>query len=147
MAPLVFFTWRVEREDSLDIDDIEIAGGMHAIAGKLALNARMADVSATQLLAAFQKGNLILRIKLLRENDDDWVLDDKFDLVWTEQMKGQVVIEISRDTKPGVLTGIDSVFYQNAYPVNPVAYGLYPVRDPNPANPAALRNVTSTAWP
>ncbi|MEW8689069.1 MAG: hypothetical protein AB2556_24885, partial [Candidatus Thiodiazotropha sp.] len=46
----------------------------------------------------------------------------------------------SRDTKPGVLTGIDRVFYQNAYPVSAAAYGLYPTRDPDPANLAPLRH-------
>ena len=56
------------------------------------------------------------------------------------ERRGQVVIEISRDTKPGVLTGTDSVFFQNAYPVTGVAYGLYPIRDPDPANLAALRD-------
>ena len=39
-----------------------------------------------------------------------------------------------------MLTGIDSVFYQNAYPVTAVAYGLYPIRDPDPANLAPLRD-------
>ena len=108
---------------------------MHARAGRLALNARMTDVRAIQLLAALPEG-----LKFLRENDDDWVLEDKFDLVRTERKKDQGVIEICRDTKPGVLTGIDSVFYQNAYPVTAVAYGLYPIRDPDPANLATLRD-------
>ncbi|MEW8615753.1 MAG: hypothetical protein AB2610_21560, partial [Candidatus Thiodiazotropha sp.] len=139
-ASAVFSTWRVEEDDPLDIGDIEIADGMHARAGRLALNARMTDVRATQLLAALPEGNFILRLKFLRENDDDWVLEDKFDPVRTERKKGQGVIEISRDTKPGVLTGIDSVFYQNAYPVTAVAYGLYPIRDPDPANLAPLRD-------
>ncbi|MEW8689385.1 MAG: hypothetical protein AB2556_26475 [Candidatus Thiodiazotropha sp.] len=44
-----------------------------------------------------------------------------------KRKKGQAIIEISRDIKPGVLTGIDRVFYQNAYPVSAVAYGLYPI--------------------
>ena len=96
-ASAVFSTWRVEREDPLDIADIEIADGIHARSG---------DARATQLLAALLEGNFILRLKFLRE--------DKFDPVRTERKKGQGVIEISRDTKPGVLTGIDSVFYQNA---------------------------------
>ena len=69
-----------------------------------------------------------------------WVLEDKFDPVRTERKKGQGVIEITRDTKPGLLTGIDSVFYQNAYPVTAVAYGLFPIRDPDPANLAPLRD-------
>ena len=63
-----------------------------------------------------------------------------FDPVRTEQKKGQGVIEISRVTKPGVFTGIDSVFYQNAFPVTAVAYGLYPMRDPDPGNIAPLRD-------
>ena len=136
----VFSTWRVEEDDPLDTGNIEITDGMHARAGSLALNARMTDVRATQLLAALPEGNFILRLKCLRETDDDWVLEDKFDPVRTERKKGQRVIEISRDTKSGVLTGLDSVFYQNAYPVTAVAYDLYPIRDPDPANLAPLRD-------
>ena len=139
-ASAVFSTWRVEREDPLDIGEIKIADGTHARADRLALSARMADVRATQLLAVPPEGNFILRFKLLHENDDDWVLEDKFDPVLTERKKGQGVIEISGETKPGVLTGIDGMFYQNAYPVTAVAYGLYPIRDPDPANLAALRD-------
>ena len=88
----------------LDIGDIEIADGMHARAGRLALKGRMTDVRATQLLAALPEGNFILRLKFFRENDDDWVIEDKFDPVRTERKKGQGVIEISRDTKVGMKT-------------------------------------------
>ena len=35
---------------------------------------------------------------------------------------------------------MENVFYQNAYPVTAVAYSLYPIRHPDPANLAALRN-------
>ena len=139
-ASAVFSTWSVEEDDPLDIGDIEIADGMHARAGRLALNAQMTDVRATQLLAALPEGNFILRLKFVCEKDDDLVLEDKFDPVRTERKKGQGVIEISRDTKPGVLTGICSVFYQNAYPVTAVAFGLYTIRDPDPANLAPLRD-------
>ena len=139
-ASAVFSTWRLEEDDPLDIGDIEIADGMHARAGWLALYARMTDVRATKLLEALPEGNFILRLTFLRETDDDWVLEDKFDPVRNERKKDQRVIEISRDTKPGVLIGIDSVFYQNAYPVTAVAYGLYTVLDPDPANLAPLRD-------
>ena len=57
-----------------------------------------------------------------------------------EGKKGQTVLEIARDTKPGVLTGIDKVFSQNAYPVTAVVYGPYPIRDPDPTNLAVLRH-------
>ena len=130
MAPPRSSTWRVEREYALDIGDVEIVEDIHARAGRLALDARMADIRATQLLAALPGGTeLLLRIKFLRDKaEDDWVLEDKFDPVQAERKKGQWVVEVSRDTKPGVLTGIDSAFYQNAYPVTAVVYSLYPVR-------------------
>ncbi len=47
---------------------------------------------------------------------------------------------MTSQTKPGVLTDIHNVFYNNAYPVTAVVYGLYPVRDPDPANLAPLRD-------
>ena len=103
-ASAVFSTWRVEEDDPLDVGDIEIADGMYARAGRLALNARLADVRATHILAALPEGDFVLRLKFLREKDDDWVLEDKFDPVRIEQKKGQGVIEISRDKKSGVLT-------------------------------------------
>ena len=80
-ASAVFSTWRMEENDPLDIGNIEIADGMQARAGRLALNARMTDVRATQLLADLPEGNYSLRLKFLRENDDDWVLEEKFDPV------------------------------------------------------------------
>ena len=86
-ASAVFSTRRLEEDGSLDINDIKIADGMHARAGRLALNARMTDVRATQLLAALPEGNFIVRLKFLRENDDDWVFEDKFDPVRTERKK------------------------------------------------------------
>ena len=49
----------------MDIGDIEI--GMHVRAGRLALDARMTDTRATQLLAALPEGEFILKIKFLRE--------------------------------------------------------------------------------
>ena len=86
-------------------------------------------------------GEFILKLKFLRERQEgDWVLKDKFGPVRAERKKGRGVIEVSRDTKPGMLTGIDGVFYQNAYPVTAVGYGLYPIRDLDSANLAPLRD-------
>ncbi|MEW8688336.1 MAG: hypothetical protein AB2556_21195 [Candidatus Thiodiazotropha sp.] len=80
-----------------------------------------------------------MKLKFLREQQEgDWVVEDKFDPVRAGRKKGQAIIEVSRDTKPGVLTGIDKVYYQNAYPLTAVVYGLYPIRDPDPAKPAPL---------
>ena len=90
-ATAVFSTWSVKGEYPLDIGDIEIADGVHARAGMFALNARMADDMATQLLDALPEGEFILKLKFLREKDDDWVLEDKFDPVRDERKKGHRV--------------------------------------------------------
>ena len=34
---------------------------------------------------------------------------------------------------------MDRLYFQNAYPVSEVVYGLYPIREPNPANLAPMR--------
>ena len=62
------------------------------------------------------------------------------DPVRVEEKKGGTILEIAPDMKPGVLTGIDKVFYQNAYPISAAVYDLYPISDPDPANLTALRH-------
>ena len=87
-ATAVFSTWSVKGECPLDIGDIEIADGVHARAGMFAPNARMANDMDTQLLAALPEGEFILKLKFLREKDDDWVLEDKFNPVRDKRKKG-----------------------------------------------------------
>ena len=129
------------KEKTRRTGDVEIADGMHARAGLLALDSRMADERAPRLLDSLPEGQFLLKLKFIREQQEgERVVEDKFDPVWAERKKGQGIIEVSRDTKPGVLTGIDSVFYQNAYPATAVVYGLYPIRDPDSANLVPLRD-------
>ena len=66
-ATAVFSTWRVEAEDPLDIGDVEIADGAYVRGGRLALDARMTDHRATQILAALPEGEFLLRIKFMRD--------------------------------------------------------------------------------
>ena len=79
-AAAAFSTWRVEVEDPLDIGDVEIADGMRAGAGRLALDAWLTDDRVARLLAALPEdsGVFILRIKFLREHFDEgstsWVV-------------------------------------------------------------------------
>ena len=66
-AAAVFSTWRVEGEDPLDISDVKIADGMRARAGRLALDARMADKRAARLLDSLLEGQFLLKLKFLQE--------------------------------------------------------------------------------
>ena len=140
-ATAVFSTWRVEAEDPLDIGDIQIADGIEVRAGRMVLDARMTDERAAHLLQKLPEGEYMLKIKFLREHDEgDWVIEDKFDPVKMERRRGQAVVTISNSTMSGALTGIDRPYFENAYPVTAVVYGLYSLRDPDPANLAPLRD-------
>ncbi|MEW8688587.1 MAG: hypothetical protein AB2556_22465 [Candidatus Thiodiazotropha sp.] len=61
-AAAVFFSWREEEEDPLDIGDIEVADGIHARAGQLALDARMTDERAARLLDSLSEGGFVLKL-------------------------------------------------------------------------------------
>ena len=142
-ASAVFSTWREEEDDPLKIGDIEIAR-RHACQSRQVGPKRLDD-----RLQGYPTSSSSPRGQFYSETHGSpwerwwlgpwrqvWSSPD-----WAKEEPG--VIEISRDTKPGVLTGIVSVFYQNVYPVTAVAYGLYHIRGPDPANLAPL---TSTAW-
>lgn len=68
------------------------------------------------------------------------MIEDKFNPVRSERKKEHGVLEITRATATSVLTGIDRVYYENAYPVTAILYGLYRLRDPDPDNLASLRD-------
>ena len=63
-----------------------------------------------------------------------WVVEDGFAPLKEGRAHGGGVLEISRRTNPGALEGVDRLYFQNAYPVSEVVYGLYHIRDPDPAN-------------
>ena len=124
-AIAVFSTWRIETD------------------GQSELNARLTDERAAEICKGLPKGEYMLKIKFLRENTEgQWVIEDKFDPIKTEKKKGQRIVEINQDTKPGTFVGIDKVFYQNAYPVTAAVYGIYPIRDPHPDKLAPMRDGT-----
>ncbi|MEW8689365.1 MAG: hypothetical protein AB2556_26375 [Candidatus Thiodiazotropha sp.] len=131
----VFSSWRVGEEDPLDIGNIEFSDGIHARAGQLALDAGMTDERAARLLDSLPKGGFVLKLKFLCEQQEgEWAVKDKFDPVREQRKKGQAIIEISRDTKHGVLTGINRVFYQNAYHLRSCLPPLHNQR-PRPSQP------------
>ena len=101
------------------------------------LDATMTDERAARLLAALPGDDaFIVKIKFLRWDNQEWIIKDKFDPV----RKDQRIVEISRNTRPGVLTGTDKVYYQNAYPVTAVIYGLYFYEEPDPVNLPPMRD-------
>lgn len=95
-------SWRTEEEDPLDVG--EIADGILARAGRLALDSRLTDEKAAWLINALhllpsvrREDGFLLKLKFIREREEgEWAIEDKFDPIWEERRKGQAVIEITR---------------------------------------------------
>ena len=140
-AATVFSTFRVEAEDPLQIGDVDVAPGIEVRGGRMALDARMTDGRAAQILATIPDTDFILRVKFLRERaEGDWTAEDKLDPVRAGRARGQGVVTVNRNTRPGALTGLDRPYYENGYPVTAVVYGLYTIRNPDPNNLQPLRD-------
>ena len=67
------------------------------------------------------------------------MVEDKLDPVRAVRKKGQGIVEITQNTSTGSMTGIDRPYYQNAYPVTTVVYGIYPLIGPDRANTQSRR--------
>lgn len=93
------------------------------------------------MLERIPEGDINVRIKFLQRGDDqrDWFIEVKMVPIGEEARRGQEVVTITRRTRPGALTGIDRVYYQNAYPVAAVVYWLYPIRETDQADFAPMR--------
>ncbi|MEW8689106.1 MAG: hypothetical protein AB2556_25070 [Candidatus Thiodiazotropha sp.] len=91
------------KERTHDINDIEVADGIYARAGPLALDACMIEERAARLLDSLPEGEFILKLKFLREqNKGNWMVEDKFVPARVERRRGQAIIEISRGTRPAL---------------------------------------------
>ena len=69
-----------------------------------------------------------------------WVYEDGFAPLNQGRTRGGNVLEVTPETQPGALEGIDRLYYANAYPVSAVVYGLYPIREPDEKNLDPMRD-------
>lgn len=139
------FDWEMDRYP--DRGNRFITRGYYVKGGRFIRDSMMDDERAEGLLRVLP-GVYHLRIKFVvldvtgtgDEPGCKWVIEDNRAPVEEEARKGGKTVEISRETKPGALTGIDKVYYKSAYPYTMVIYGLYPIREPNPDNLAPLKD-------
>ena len=64
-AAAAFSTWRVEKDDSLHIGDIEIDKSFYFQTGRVVLDACMTDERGARLLASLLENAFLLRINFL----------------------------------------------------------------------------------
>ena len=71
---------------------------------------------------------------------EDWIIQDKLVPI----LKDRKTLTVSRDSKPGLLTGIDRPYYDRAYPETAVVYGIYSLnKKPDIGKLAPMKQSTS----
>ena len=89
------------------------------------VDASMKDKNAAVILSHLESKKHFFRIKFIIrvEESGDWIIRDKFEPI----LKDKKTVIVSRDSKPGILTGIDKPYYERSYPETAVVYGIYPL--------------------
>ena len=138
-AAHVFTSWRQETPDPYDLGDVVVNSHIRVVAGNVVEDNTIDATRAAEVLGGLE-GTYLLKIKLVKEEEEGvFVVEDAFQPLRAGRTRGQAVIEITAQTNPGVLEGIDRPYFGNAYPMSAVVYGLYPIREPDPANLAPMR--------
>ena len=83
-----------------EFSDLDYWRGLELRGGKYILNNMMDDERAGQLIRSLpEESSYLLRIKFLRQNEDGWFVEDKYDAIKLEKKKGQKALEIPNKTK------------------------------------------------
>ncbi|KAK3796753.1 hypothetical protein RRG08_045761 [Elysia crispata] len=139
-AAHAFSSWRQETPDPYGLGDVAVDDNISIRGGNIVRDYTLTAERATEVLKKLSDGGFLIKVKFLREQAPDvWVYEDGFALK-QGRTRGGNVFEVTPETRPGALEGIDRLYYVNTYPVSAVVYGLYPIREPDERNIDPMRD-------
>ena len=139
-AAHVFSSWKQETPDPYDLDAITVTDAIRIQSGNIVSDYTLTPERAAEVLKKIE-GEYLVKVKFLCEQAPAvWVYEDGFAPLRQGRTRGANTLEVTPETQPGALEGIDRLYYANAYPVSAVIYGLYPIREPNEENLEAMRD-------
>ena len=104
----------------------------------------MNDETGALILSQIGNKRYFVRIKfIVNLESGEWIIRDKLDPI----LKNREPVIVSRNSTPGLLTGIDRPYYERAYPETAIVYGIYPLKKPDIENLAPMRQSTSVVKP
>ena len=138
-AAHTFSSWKQETPDPDDLGAITVTDAIR-IQSDIVSNYTLTPERASEVLKKIE-GEYLVKVKFLREQAPAvWVYEDGFAPLRQGRTRGGNTLEVTPETQPGALEGIDRLYYPNAYPVSAVVYGLYPIREPNEENLEPMRD-------
>ncbi|KAK3700996.1 hypothetical protein RRG08_063250 [Elysia crispata] len=140
-AAHAFSSWRQEIPDPYGLGDVAVDSNISIRGGNIVSDYTLTAERATEVLKKLSDGKFLVKVKFLREQAPGvWVYEDGFAPLRQGRTRGGEVVEVTPETRPGALEGIDRLYYVNAYPVSAVVYGLYPIREPDERNLDPMRD-------
>ena len=135
----IFSSWRQETPDPYELGDVAVDDNISIRGGNIVSDYTLTAKRATEVLKKLE-GEYLVKVKFLRKQaPGEWVYEDGFAPLNQGRTRGGNVLEVTPETQPGALEGIDRLYYTNAYPVSVVVYGLYPIREPHGKNLDPMR--------
>ena len=129
-----FSSWKQETPHPYDLGAITVTDAIRIQSGNIVSDYTLTPERAAEVLKKIQ-GEYLVQVKFLRQQAPAvWVYEDGFAPLRQGRTPGDNTLEVTPETQPGALEGIDWLYYTNAYLVSAVVYGLYPICELNEEN-------------
>lgn len=93
---------------------------------------------ASEIIGLVPEGNYRLQVTFIKENVGEWFIERGRNTI--RDSSKRLAFVLNRDTRPGALEGIDSLYHDNAYPVAVVIYEAFRMREPDSRNLQPMRH-------
>ena len=133
-AAHVFSSWKQETPDPYELGAITVTDAIRIQSGNIVSDYTLPPERAAEVLKKIE-GKYLVKVKFLCEQAPAvCVYEDGFGPLRQGRTRSGNTLEVTPETQPGALEGMDWLYYANAYPVSAVVYGLYPICEPNEEN-------------
>ena len=92
-------------------------------------DASMTEERAEEIIDKLPDGDFRLQLTFIKHDGNRWVIEKGRNPIRASNRKYLFIL--NKDTRPGALVGIDSLYYDEAYPVTVVIYEGYKLKEPD----------------
>ena len=92
-------------------------------------DASMTEERAEDIINRLPEGDYRLQVTFIKHDGNKWIAVEGRDAIKKSNRKDNFIL--NKNTAPGALVGIDSLFYDASYPVTVVIYSAYKIKEPD----------------
>ena len=92
-------------------------------------DASMTEERAEDIINRLPEGDFRLQLAFIKYDGRQWIVEEGRNPIRASNRKDLFIL--NKNTRPGALVGIDSLYYDEAYPVTVVIYLGYKIKEPD----------------